>query len=135
MAASTRKKKPSTKRSSVAKELGAIHEWMKDHERHDDKRFEQGSEKMETLATKDDIQTVMVDQASKGDLLKLAKLLLDENGNLKCATKEDMQPILDLYKGSTFVKSLFAGLAAAVITLVAVGYALIQLVGWLRGTH
>jgi hypothetical protein len=133
MTASTRKKKPSVKKGSVVRELGAIHEWMKDHEKHDDKRFEEGKAKMATLATKDDIQTVMVDQASKEDFSKLARMLFDEKGQPMFATKQDMEPVLNLYKGSTFVRSAVAGLAGTVITLAALGYALIQLVSWLRG--
>lgn len=129
-------KKPPVKRkkkSGIARELGAIHEWMQEHEKHDDKRFEEGTRTMATLATKDDIQTVMVDQASKTDLEKLTKLLLDENGQPRFATKEDMLPVLNLYRGSTFVKSAAAGMATFVITIVAVGYALITLVQWARG--
>lgn len=134
MAASSSKRRPKKKKvGSVAKELGAIHQWMKDHEEHDDKRFEQGTLKMNTLATKDDIQIVMVDQASKSDLIKLTELLLTDEGQPQFATKADMQPLLDLYKGSTFVKSFAAGIAGFVLTTVAVGYALIQLVMWIRG--
>jgi len=133
MATSTQKKV--SKRKPILRELGAIHEWMKDHEKHDDQRFKEGSEKMDTLATKSDISAVMVDQASKADMQKLSKALFDEEGKPKFATKEDMEPVLNLYKGSTFVKSLFAGVAAFVITLVAVGFAIIQLVNWARGVH
>lgn len=134
MAIRSKKRKPvKRKRSNIARELGAIHEWMKDHEKHDDKRFETGSEKMDTLATKDDLSTVMLDQASKQDMSKLTKALFTEDGQPKFATKEDMEPMLNLYKGSTFVRSLLAGTAAFVITLVAVGYALITIISWLRG--
>ena len=134
MAASTKKRRSPNKSKAILLELGAIHTWMKDHERFDDERFGEAKEKMNTLATKDDISTVMVDQASKADMSKLSRLLLDEEGLPKFATKEDMLPVLNLYKGSTFVKSLFAGVAAFVITLVAVGFAIIQLVAWFKGT-
>lgn len=129
------KKSPIKKKKvgGIVRELGAIHEWMQDHEKHDDKRFEEGAATMAKLATKDDIQTVMVDQASKTDLDRLTRLLLDENGQPRFATKEDMMPVLNLYRGSTFVKSAAAGVATLIITIVAVGYALITLVQWIRG--
>lgn len=130
---SAKKPKRRKKIGSVAKELGAIHQWMKDHEEHDDRRFEQGAATMKTLATKDDIQTVLVDQASKADMTKLNRLLLTEDGEPQFATKADMQPLIDLYKGGTFAKSLLAGAAFTIITISALGYAIISIIGWIRG--
>lgn len=134
MSASTRKNRKKEK-PSVQRELGAIHEWMQLHEAENNERFEEGATKINTLATKDDLSTVMLDQASKSDMSKLRLSLFDDEGKPKFATKEDMEPILNLYKGSTFVKSLAAGVTAFIITLVALGYALITLVSWLRGLH
>lgn len=82
-------------------------------------------------------------EAIQSDMTELGAMFVEEDPEQpgsgimvpRFATKRDMKPILDLYRGSTLVKSLFAGLAAFVITLVAVGYALIQLVQWLRGSH
>lgn len=125
-------KKRRTKQGVIVEELGAIHQWMKDHERHDDGRFAQASGKMQNLATKDDLSTVMLDQASKTDMKKLTDALFDSEGKAKFATKEDMQPVLDLYRGSTFARSLFAGGATFVITIVAVGYAILQIISWAK---
>lgn len=113
--------------------LGEIRQWMKDHESEDKRRFDEGSATMTKLATKDDLSLVMLDQASKKDLKSLSDKLLDEHGEPLFATREDMEPLMNLYKGSTFVKSFAMGTATLIITLAAVGYALISLLGWFRG--
>jgi hypothetical protein len=118
--ATNSKRRPAKKKNGVAKELGAIHQWMKDHERHDDERFEEGRAKMNTLATKDDTSEIM-------------NLLLDDSGQPKFATKSDMQPMIDLYKGGTLAKSLLTGAAVTLITISALGYAIISIIGWIRG--
>lgn len=129
---SARRKK--SKRILLVEEVGAVRQELKDHKEEVSERLQQGEDTMSTLATKSDLSVVMLDQASKKDMIGLTNSLFDEHGNPLFATKEDMQPLINLYKGSTFVKSFTAGLAAFVITLVAVGYALITLIGWLRGT-
>ena len=130
-----KKIQPTAKRKSAASRgLNALKIRIIEHEANVKKRFQQGERKMSTLATKDDLSIVMSDQASKTDVRKLRSDLFDEHGNPLFATKEDMLPLLNLYKGSTFVKSFAAGAAAFVITMVAVGYAILQLVGWIRGT-
>ncbi len=107
------------------------------HELSDDVRFGSIDKTLMNQPTKNDLTTlhqeIINTTASKEDLGKLASHFFDVDGQPKFATKDDMQPILNLYRGSTFVKSLAAGVGTFFITLVAVGYALIQLVSWLRG--
>jgi len=82
---------------STARELGSIHSWMRNHEKADALAFQAGSEKMDTLATKQDL----------ADLTKLFVELDDEGevkrnpetGHLipKFATKKDVQPVVAFY--------------------------------------
>lgn len=127
---STKKKKKLTGMAGLSQELGAIHQWMQDHEKHDDRRFEQGNITMATLATKNDLAVVAQEQ--KNDMTTLTKLLLDDNGQPKFATKQDMAPVLSLYQGSVFTKSLILGAAAIIGAIVGIGWGLYQLIGWAR---
>lgn len=89
--------KTAPKRKTVIAELGAIHQWMKDHEKADDGRFDAGTKHMDLLATKTDIA-------------ELAKMFmeLDEHGDIKrdattgmpivkFATKKDVLPVVKFY--------------------------------------
>ncbi len=122
------------RKKTVHGELGAIHQWMKDHEKHDNSRFKSGSDIMKTLATKSDLSVVMLDQASKADFKKLTALLLDEQGNPQFATKADMEPVLAVYRGSIFTKSLILGAAALLGAVVGIGWAVVTISSWIRGT-
>ncbi len=112
------KSRPTKK--TLAGELGAIHQWMKDHEQHDNIRFKDGSDIMKTLATKTDLQ-------------KLSGIFLGEDGEMKFATKTDMEPILAVYRGSIFTKSIVLGAAAIIGAVVGIGWALITIASWIRG--
>lgn len=58
--------------------------WREDHERHDDKRFEEGTKLMSSLATAESVE-------------KLHKLLVDDDGTPRFATKRDVAPLLKFY--------------------------------------
>jgi len=123
---------PQKKIPSIEKEIVAIHDWMQNHEADNNKRFAQSEDMMKGLATKDDLSTVMLDQASKADVRRLTRMLINDDGTPKFATAEDMQPVLSLYKGSVFTKSLLLGTAAIIGAIVGIGWGLIQLSSWLR---
>lgn len=72
-----------TKNSSRA-DLRSLVQWTRDHERHDDGRFESGAKQMALLATKEDMQ-------------ELKALLVDETGEVRFATKHDVSPVIELY--------------------------------------
>lgn len=107
---------------------------MKAHETDNNRRFRQGADAMKKLATKDDLATVMLDQASKTDLNRLTRLLIDENGQPKFATQESMAPVVAIYQGGVFTKSLVIGLAAVIGAIVGIGWGLITVASWIRGT-
>lgn len=95
-----RKKKP-----TIGEDIASMRQWQQDHEKHDDERqaenvgeFKKGRDKMATLATKDDLSVVMLDQASKKDMDTLTKALFDEEGKPRFATREDVFPVVDFYK-------------------------------------
>lgn len=122
----------------ISKQLSTTVKKQKAHELADDLRFGAIDKTLSNQPTKNDLSTthqeILNVTASKEDVQTLSDKLIDEDGQPKFATKADMEPILNLYKGSTFVKSLFAGGGAFLITLVAVGYAIIQIISWIRGT-
>lgn len=128
------------KSSTLAKEkrsenqgVADIRQWMKDHEKDNNRRFKQGADTMRTLATKDDLSIVMLDQASKTDVAKLTKLLLTEDGQPKFATQEQLAPVIAIYQGGVFTKSLVLGAAAVIGAIVGIGWGLITLVQWFTG--
>jgi hypothetical protein len=123
---------------TIAESLHNIAEKQTAHELEDNLRFGAIDKVLKEQPTKNDLaathQEILNVTASKEDLQHMSSQFFDKDGQPKFATKEDMQPVLDLYKGSTFVKSLFAGVGAFIITLVAVGFAIIQLIQWGRGS-
>lgn len=96
--------------------LENFNEWKKEHEKRDEKRFKEISQKVENLITKDDF----------------ARMFYDENGQPKFATRKDMAPLLALYQGSIFAKSFLLGIAAVVGAIVGIGWGLIAIRGWLN---
>lgn len=62
-----------------------IEDWQKNHEKHDDDRFEDGQRTMAKLATKEDFD-------------KIHALLVDEDGMPTFAEKKDVSPVVDFYE-------------------------------------
>jgi hypothetical protein len=112
--------------------MASVRQWMEDHEMHDSRRFKEAAETMATLATKEDLSHVMLDQASKGDLAKLSRLLIDDEGQPKFATRKDMEPISSLYQGGVFAKGLVLGFAAVIGAIVGIGLGIYTLVNWFK---
>jgi hypothetical protein len=106
--------------------LAAILAWMKDHERHDDSRFKEGSEHMATLATKEDLAEMM-------------KFFLEEDpeapGQLrpKFATRRDVEPIIDLYNKLVLSAKITNGVGKFSKWFILTGAALFIALGVLTG--
>lgn len=129
------RKTSAKKKESATAELGGIRQWMKDHEKQNNTQFKAQGEQLKKVATKDDLSIVMLDQASKKDMQRLTDALFDEKGLPLFATKADMAPVLDLYKGGVFTKSLVLGMAAVIGGIVGIGWGLLQLGKWIAGVH
>ncbi len=94
MATTPKKRK---RQKSIRTELGAIHQWMIDHEAADKKAFGEAQSVMANLTTKDDLAEfakMFVELDEKGEVKKDF-----DTGQLvpKFATKKDVQPVVKFY--------------------------------------
>lgn len=132
MATNPKKKKPTI--ASIVKDIRDIKDEQKKHNDGDAKNFDSMNTTLEGLATTDALQKMVLEQPTKKDFtafqIEMRALFFDEEGEPRFATRKDMAPVIDIYRGSIFTKQFIVGAATVIGALVGIGYGLFTIVGW-----
>lgn len=98
--------------------------------------FAEGSAKMKTLATKDDLSAVAVDMATKTDINNLHAMLFAADGTPLFATKNDVLPVVQFYNNlmlaAKFTENGGKWGSRFIIGIVATGIAFGVIFGWFK---